>query len=121
MNSKAFNLIIELLLVLFFFSIFFLFFPFQNNLMTEKLLELNVLQKEHDLLKVWLSNFNELNLNEMLSDALFVFPEKTIEISFDEEKILFKGKTKNKAIISEVFFYDAQLKKHIITLKVFLE
>lgn len=121
MNLKAFVSILELLILFFLFSFFLLFFSLNNSQLNEKLLELNALQKEHDLLNVWLSDFENLNLNEMLSDAKFVFPNKTIELSFDDSFIRFDGITKKKPIKAEAYFFDLQLKEHFIQLKVFLE
>jgi hypothetical protein len=78
-------------------------FPIQEN-NNAKVEELLILQKENDLLKVWLQQ-QTLQEKELLSDFEFVFPNRTGTISVAGKKIeIKKNNTFFQKIISSSAF-----------------
>lgn len=104
LNKKAFALTIEAILALLVVASI-ASFPMQAQ--KTDLLELLVLQKENDLLKIWLQE--ELDEKEMASDFEFAFPQQNGEIEFNGKTIKIKkfGYETKRSISSSALFYLA--------------
>ncbi len=103
LNSNAFALTIEAILALLVVAAI-ASFPMQAQ--KTDLLELLVLQKENDLLKIWLAE-RELGEKELASDFEFAFPQLNGAIEFNgktTEIKKFDYKTK-RSISSSALFY----------------
>ena len=103
MNSKALALTIEAILALLMVASI-ASFPVQQQ--KTDLLELLVLQKENDLLRIWLSE-GELGEAEMASDFEFGFPQSNGAIEFNGKKIEIKkfAYGSESSVSSEALFY----------------
>lgn len=79
--------------------------------------ELVILQKENDLLRVWLiqGSFNE---KEMVEDFQFVFPNANGKITVDGKEIVI-GKQEKNTVASSTLFFDNIMAMHSIKLSVF--
>ncbi len=105
MNKKAFALTIEAILALLAVAAI-ASFPMQPQ--KTDLLELLVLQKENDLLKIWLGE-RELGEKELASDFEFAFPQLDGAIEFNGKKIEIKKfdyKTERKISSSALFYLE---------------
>lgn len=104
LNKKAFALTIEAILALLIVASI-ASFPMQAQ--KTDLLELLVLQKENDLLKIWLQE--ELDEKEMASDFEFAFPQQNGTIEFNGKTIEIKkfGYETNRSVSSSALFYLA--------------
>lgn len=79
---------------------------------------LYLLQKENDLLKLWVKNGIPPK-EEMVADFALVFPGKSGEIRVNESIISVGNYKGNEAMASEILFIDSQLNKTRVALLVF--
>jgi len=103
LNSLAFVLTIEAILALLVVAAI-ASFPAQQE--KTSLFELLLLQKENDLLKLWLMD-KELDEKEIVDDFKLVFPNLDGAIEFDGKKIEIKNNglnAKNKTSSSALFY-----------------
>ncbi len=79
--------------------------------------ELHVLQRENDLLKVWLmeASFDE---KEMRHDFMFAFPGNSGKIAVDGVETVV-GEEGKEGIASSLLFFDSEMQEHRIRLTVF--
>ena len=87
------------------------------------MVELYLFQKENDLIKIW-GIEGEFNIDEMVSDFEFVFPEKGGAIEIGGNKIAIGPDTGNGAVSSEAvsstaYFYNYSMERIKITVTVF--
>ncbi len=89
--------------------------PIEEN--KNDLEKIYVLQKENDLIKVWIKtkNFDE---KELEKDFKKMFPFQKGEIIINGKKTEIKGKKGENEIKSNGFYYENELKK--ISVKVFI-
>ena|SRR3989338_369618 len=88
----------------------------------ESLLDFQLRQKQHDLIKIWVYDFDSLSFGEMKSDLLRVFPEKKLFLQFNNQKEFFgEANDFEYSINSQTSFYGSSLNENIISVKVFLE
>lgn len=89
-------------------------FEHQNNSLNELLL----LQKENDLLKVWVKE-KTFDLNGMKSDFEFVFPQKSGKIFLNGGEISIGKSIGKKAVSSNAVFFSKNLEKTVLRVIVF--
>jgi hypothetical protein len=117
-NEKAIVLTVEAMLSLLLFAVIATL-PLQSQ--ETSLAELLILQKENDLLKVWLLQESLPSEAEMLKDFETVFPQSSGTIEVDGKKIEVARKQADSAskIVSTAIFFDSALQRHEIRLTVY--
>ena len=80
--------------------------------------ELYILQKEHDLLKVWAKK-GVPPIEEMINDFELAFPKKSGEISVNGRTVKIGKDRGEKAVSSEMLFVEPGMKKTRVSLRVF--
>jgi hypothetical protein len=80
--------------------------------------ELHLLQKEHDLLKVWAKK-GVPPIEEMANDFELAFPKKSGEISVNGRTVKIGKTGGEKAVSSEMLFFDSGMEKTRVSLRVF--
>lgn len=83
----------------------------------ESMIEIIILQKENDLLKVWAKQ-GIPEEKKVVQDFLFVFPEQSGKIIVNGKEVWI-GEEKEQAISSRIVFFSPNLEKTEITLIVF--
>ena len=79
---------------------------------------LYILQKEHDLLKVWAKQGLH-PMEEMVSDTKFAFPNKSFEIRANDKAKRFGESSGEERVSASLLFFDSKMQKTEVTLVVF--
>ena len=108
MNNSGFSYAAEALIATIFLAIIIANFNSSAKIDSNKMLdELYLLQKEHDLLKIWI-RADELKMGEITSDFNFMFSKNCGLIEIDDVKIWVNKEffnEKQEAISAEANFY----------------
>ena len=78
---------------------------------------LYILQKEHDLLKIWAKKKIPM-LQEMASDFMFAFPKKGGKVGVNNVWVRV-GKQEGEAVCSSMNFFDSKISKKNVSVCVF--